>query len=83
MIPNTKIRRVFIKVSQDPLLFQEVINHMIVFRDNLTGNTVEKLDKQVKKKIYKPGSDRERTMNGEEWWTDPTTGVEHRLVAIN
>ncbi len=83
MIPNTKIRREFQRVSTDPLLFQEVINHLIVWKDLSTGLTEEKLDKSIRRKIYKPGSDIERTMNGEEYWTDPVTGIEHRLVAVN
>lgn len=83
MIPNTKIRRVFNRVSTDPLLFQEVINHFIVWKDPVTGLSEEKLDKSIGRKIYKPGSDKERTMNGEEYWKDPVTGIEHRLVAIN
>lgn len=83
MIPNTKIRREFQRVSTDPLLFQEVINHLIVWKDLATGLTEEKLDKSIRRKIYKPGSDSERTMNGEEYWTDPVTGIEHRLVAVN
>lgn len=67
MIPNTKIRREFQRVSTDPLFFQEVINHLIVWKDLVTGLTEEKLDKSIRRKIYKPGSDTESTMNGEEY----------------
>lgn len=63
-------------------MFQEVIEHLIVTKNPVTGIETSRTDKVMMGGIYREASNNEHSFNGEAVWTDPHTGIHHRLVAL-
>lgn len=80
MIPTTKIERHF-KIRHDGL-YQEVLYHLIVYKNPNNTERQTVTDKVIVGNIYREAAIHEHSFLGEAEFTD-SQGIVHRLVGLH